>query len=197
MKVIGLTGGIASGKSTVSQLMREKGIPVICADELARRVAEPGQSAYQKIIKNFGLTVLHPDKTINRSKLAALVFSSSQKLKKLNSLIHPAIIKEMKKEIQELKKKKEKIIILDIPLLYEEKLDRLCDKVIVVYVPEEIQRERLKKRDNLSDQEITSRLTSQMPIDEKKKLADLVIDNSEALEETKRQLEVVLKKVKK
>ncbi len=197
MKVIGLTGGIASGKSTVSRLMREKGIPVICADELARGVVEPGKSAYKKILKEFGKEILHPDKTLNRPKLALLVFSSPKKLKTLNSLIHPAIIQEMKKEIERFRKKKEKKIILDIPLLFEEGLDKLCDKVIIVYVPEKIQRERLKKRENLSDQEITSRLKSQMPIEEKKKRGHYTIDNNVSLIETKEQIEKMIQRLQK
>lgn len=196
MKIIGLTGGIASGKSTISRLIREKGIPVICADELARKVVEPGYPAYKKMIAEFGEKILNPDKTLNRPKLALLVFSSPEKLKKLNSLIHPAITQEMKEEIERLKKKKEKMVVLDIPLLFEEGLDELCDKAIVVYAPEETQRERLKKRENLSDQEITSRLKSQMLIEEKKKLGDFVIDNSGTPEETKAQLEGVLEKIK-
>ena len=197
MRIIGLTGGIASGKSTVSQFIQEKGMPVICADKLAREVVEPGKPAYQKIVQEFGGKILHPDKTINRPRLAALVFSSPEKLKKLNSLIHPHVVSGMKKEIKRFKNKNQKMVVLDIPLLFEEKLDKLCDEVVVVYIPEKIQRERLKKRDALSEEEISIRILSQMPLAEKLRRAHTIIDNSGGLIETKKQVEKFFQRLQK
>lgn len=196
MKIIGLTGGIASGKSTVSKIIRQMRIPVICADEIAHLAIVPGKPAYKKIVKEFGKEMLHADKTVNRTKLGSLVFSSSSKREILNSIVHPEVIHEMKEEIENLKKKKANFVVLDIPLLFEEKLDKMCDEVILVYTPQEILKKRLALRDHLNPTEVENRLVSQMPIEEKKKKADHIIDNSGNLAKTKEQVEQLFEKWK-
>lgn len=192
MKIIGLTGGIASGKSTVSEMIRQMGIPVICADRLAHKVMEPGKPASKEIAAFFGPKVLFPDETIHRALLASIVFSSPLKRKKLNSIVHPHVISEMKREIKKLKKKKKEIVVLDIPLLFEERLQKLCDDIVVVYAPERVMAERLKKREGLSVQEIKKRFDSQMSIESKRKKADWVIDNSQSVLKTRKQVKKVL-----
>ena len=192
MKIIGLTGGIASGKSTVAAMIRSEGIPVLCADELARHVVDPGKPAYKKIVKAFGRIILNKDKTINRARLGAVVFVSETKREKLNTIVHPEVIRELKKLIGNLKRRGKKAVVLDIPLLFEGKLDRLCDKVIVVYAPETKMKKRLKERNSLSADEIKNRIASQMPIEEKRKRADIVIDNSGPLSKTRLQVRAVL-----
>lgn len=186
MKIIGLTGGIASGKSTVARMIRRKGIPVICADDLARRAVRRGRPALKKIARIFGPGVITRNGELNRPLLGKIVFASSVKRKKLNQIMHPLVVKEMQKAIS--KNKKKKLIVLDVPLLFEEKLDRLCDKTVVIYAPATLQKKRLKKRNRLSDREIRNRLKSQMPIEKKKKLADYVIDNSGAMAQTSKQV---------
>lgn len=196
MKIIGLTGSFASGKSTVSEMIRDTGIHVVCADDLARKAVDPGKPAYEKIIHTFGREILKQDKTIDRAKLGSIVFSSEEKRKKLNSLVHPEVIREMKDRIVELKNRKEKIAVLDISLLYEENLNSLCDQVIVAYAPDELMLKRGLKRDDLSKEEIKQRIASQMSIEEKKKRADYVIDNSGTVEETREQVEKMLERWK-
>ncbi|MBI4412133.1 MAG: dephospho-CoA kinase [Deltaproteobacteria bacterium] len=194
--IVGLTGGIASGKSTVSAMIRSKGIPVLCADELARHAVDPGKPAWQKIVRAFGRVILNKDKTINRARLGAVVFVSGTKRKKLNTIVHPEVIRELKKSIGNLKRRGEKAVVLDIPLLFEGKLDRLCDKVIVVYAPETEMKKRLQERNALTASEIKSRIASQMPIGEKRKRADIVIDNSGPLSKTRLQVKKLLHQLK-
>ena len=214
MKIIGLTGGIASGKSTVARWLKRRGIPVICADDLARKAVARKSAALQKIVRAFGRQVLKSGGELNRPLLAKIVFASPKKRKILNRIVHPFVVSEIKKKIQKMDsppitagndklisplplwegaRGRGKVIVLDVPLLFEEKLDRLCDKTVVVYAPAALQRKRLKKRNKLSDREITNRLKSQMPIEKKKRLADFVIDNSGSLEKTKKQLIVILR----
>ncbi len=188
MKIIGLTGSIGSGKSTVSGIIRKMGIPVICADHIAKQVVETGQPAYRKIIKNFGQKILNPDKSLNRTLLGQLVFGSATKRKQLNRIVHPYVIKHIRQQLASHKKKKTPLIVLDIPLLYEEKLDSLCNEVIVVYAPAKKMLERVRRRDLLPVKEIKNRIASQVSIEKKKKKADWIIDNSKRVESTKRQV---------
>lgn len=197
MKIIGLTGGIASGKTTVSQMLVDIGFPVICADVLAKEAVQKSGPGLEAVIACFGKEYLKTDGTLDREKLGPLVFSDEASRKKLNSIIHPFVVKEIKKRLAFHKKRKASLVFLDIPLLFEEKLDRLCSKTVVVYTSKKIQCERLKKRNSFSNSEISARLAAQMPIDEKKKLADFVIDNSGSVKETKRQVEGFLSRLKR
>ncbi|UYO30973.1 dephospho-CoA kinase [Bacillus halotolerans] len=190
--VIGLTGGIASGKSTVANMLIDKGITVIDADIIAKQAVEKGMPAYRQIIDEFGEDILLENGDIDRRKLGALVFTNEQKRLALNSIVHPAVREEMLKRRDESIANQETFVVLDIPLLFESKLESLVDKIIVVSVTKELQLERLTKRNQLTVEEALSRIRSQMPLEEKVSRADNVIDNSGTLEETKQQLEEIL-----
>ncbi|MEC1687238.1 dephospho-CoA kinase [Bacillus mojavensis] len=190
--VIGLTGGIASGKSTVANMLIDKGITVIDADIIAKQAAEKGMPAYRQIIDEFGQDILLENGDIDRRKLGAMVFTNEQKRLALNSIVHPAVREEMLKRRDESIANQETFVVLDIPLLFESKLESLVDKIIVVSVTKELQLERLIKRNQLTEEEALSRIRSQMPLEEKVSRADNVIDNSGTLEETKQQLEEIL-----
>lgn len=190
--IIGLTGGIASGKSTVSEMLKTRGIPVIDADLIAREVVEVGKKAYTEIVNAFGKEILNEDLTINRARLGSIVFQNEDKREKLNSIVHPEVRLEMKRRQKQLISEGAKAVVLDIPLLFESNLKHLVDKVIVVYTGEKNQLERLMKRNNFSKKEALSRINAQMPLKEKVKFADAVINNDGTLEETEQQLENIL-----
>ncbi|PDM41589.1 MULTISPECIES: dephospho-CoA kinase [unclassified Geobacillus] len=190
---IGLTGGIASGKSTVTEMIRGLGIPVIDADQVARDVVKVGEEAYEQIIKTFGQDILQENGEIDRAKLGAIVFYNEQERKKLNAIVHPAVRRRMLAEKEAYVQKGAKTIVLDIPLLFESELTHLIDKIIVVYVDNDIQLERLMKRNGFSEEEALARIRSQMPLHEKVKKADAVINNNGTIEETKQQLFQILK----
>lgn len=185
---IGLTGGIASGKSTVSQMFKEAGIVVVDADVIARKVVEPGEEAYEQIVQSFGKDILLPDETIDRQKLGSVVFFNEEKRLLLNSIVHPAVRKQMLKEKEEHLNNGEETVILDIPLLFESKLTALVDRTLLVYVDYETQLARLMNRNNLTKGEAEARIQSQMPLKDKIQLADAVIDNNGTIEATKDQL---------
>ena len=194
--IIGLTGGIVSGKSTVALMFKDLGAKIVDADKLGHSVILPHEPAWEKIVKIFGKDVLQNDLTIDREKLGKIVFANQSLLKKLNDITHPEITKIIKKEIDSLKNKtynQKKILIIDAALIYEAKIDRLMEKIIVVYIDEDEQIKRLIKRNNLSKDEALQRIKSQMPMKEKVKMADYVIDNSNSLDKTKKQVEKIWK----
>ncbi|MEQ8237185.1 MAG: dephospho-CoA kinase [Syntrophomonadaceae bacterium] len=185
MKIIGLTGGIASGKSTVSKFLAELGAIIIDGDETAHRLMEPNQPIWEDVVNVFGREVLNTDSTIDRIKLGAIVFNDQEKLQVLNQIAHPRIIAEIQNELQQLRHTQpDSVLVLDIPLLFEGRMDRLCDQVWVVWVPREIQIERLMERNWLSREEAIKRIDAQMSLDAKARLADIVIDNSGTMDET-------------
>ncbi|SEQ72049.1 dephospho-CoA kinase [Piscibacillus halophilus] len=190
--IIGLTGSIATGKSTVSNMFKAWEIPVVDADQIAREVVEPGKPAYQKIVEHFGKKVLYDNGTLNRKKLGEIVFGNDEERKKLNSFIHPEIRKEMVRQREEYVSAGESAVVLDIPLLFESKLFDYVDKVLVVYVDPEIQLERLMERDGSDKEEALSRIQSQIPITEKKERADAIVDNTGTIENSKEQLKEIL-----
>lgn len=191
---IGLTGSIATGKSTISSMFSDYDIPVIDADKISREVVEPGQEAYIKIVDHFGKGILNLDNTLNRAKLGDLIFTNDDKREQLNNIIHPAIRKEMLHQRDDLIKKNYKCVVLDIPLLFESGLTHFIDKIIVVYVDEKVQLERLMARNKYSQEEALKRMRSQMPVKEKAQLADGVINNNGSKYESKVQLEELLTK---
>ncbi|GAJ00369.1 unnamed protein product [marine sediment metagenome] len=196
--IVGLTGGIVGGKSTVASMFRDLGAKIIDADKLGHSVILPYRPAWEKITRLFGKGILQNDLTIDREKLGKIVFTNQTLLKKLNKITHPEIIKIIKKEINFAKNKthnREKILIIDAALIYETKIDRLMDKIIVVYIDEDEQVKRLAKRNNLSEDETLQRIKSQMPTKEKIEMADYVIDNSSSLDKTKEQVEKIWKKL--
>jgi dephospho-CoA kinase len=189
---IGLTGGIASGKSTVTGMIRELGIPVIDADQVARDVVKVGEEAYAQIVATFGQDILQANGEIDRAKLGAIVFHNERERKKLNAIVHPAVRRRMMEEKEVYVQNGAKTIVLDIPLLFESELTHFIDKVIVVYVDDEVQLERLMKRNGFSKEEALARIRSQLPLREKVKKADAVINNNGTVEETKQQLLQIL-----
>lgn len=195
MKVtIGLTGGIASGKSTVSNMLRELRFPIIDADVIAREVVEIGEEAYKLIVETFGEDILQQDGSIDRAKLGAIIFNNDELRKKLNSIVHPAVRKRMNELKEMYLKENNTAVVLDIPLLFESQLTHMVDKTLLVYVDPDTQIKRLMNRNQFSKEEALSRIHSQMPLDNKVMLSDEVINNNRSLEETKKQLLQVLKK---
>ncbi|MFC4737526.1 dephospho-CoA kinase [Bacillus daqingensis] len=194
---LGLTGSIATGKSTAAGFFREEGCPVIDADVIAREVVQPGAPALQEIESAFGSSVIAGDGTLDREKLGTIIFNDPQKREQLNAMVHPAIREKMKEQAEEAEAS-HPIVVLDIPLLFENELFYLVDQTAVVYVPEQVQKERLMKRNNYSEEEALSRMDSQLSIEEKKQRADFVILNTGPEEETSRQVkklvEALLKK---
>lgn len=190
--VIGLTGSIGTGKSTVSQMLKEHNIPVIDADVIAREVVKPGEPAYNQIVDAFGEEILLPGGEIDRKKLGEIVFGEEKKRKQLNGIVHPAVRERMLADRDRLADQKENVIVLDIPLLYESGLTHFVEKVIVVYVTEETQLKRLRERDGTSKEEALRRINSQLSIEEKSRMADKIIDNNGTLQETKQQVEQLL-----
>ncbi|HIW34036.1 MAG TPA: dephospho-CoA kinase [Candidatus Paenibacillus intestinavium] len=187
--LIGLTGGIASGKSTVSRLLVKHGALLVDADQVARDIVELGQPALKELSSFFGQAVLHEDGSLNRAALGAIVFSDKDKLVKLESITHPAIRTRMLSMIKQYQEKQPNaIIVADIPLLYETKQIHLYEAIVVVYVPRELQIERLVARNNVTLDAAISRIDIQMDIEQKRAQADYVIDNSGSLEQTEKQV---------
>ncbi len=195
---VGLTGGIASGKSTVARMLADKGALLIDFDEIAHVVEEPEGPVWQEIVRHFGREFLRPDRSIDRRKLGAVVFADQGKRDLLNSLVHPAVTAEWQRRMGEIRKERPDAIVLsDIPLLIEAGFTPLVDLVILVYLPPEGQIARLRERDGYSRQEAEQRLASQMPIDEKLARADVVIRNDGTPEQTYRQIDGLWEELKK
>ena len=191
--VIGLTGGIASGKSTVSNMFRELGIPVIDADLISREVVERGEKAYKDIVDTFGEGILQKNGSLDRKALGAIVFSDETKRKQLNSIVHPAVRERLISRRDALLEKGTRCVVLDIPLLFESGLADYADKTLVVYVDSATQLERLMERDQSSENDARQRINSQMALSQKLKLADAVIDNNGTKENTIKQLDALLR----
>lgn len=191
--VIGLTGGIASGKSTVSNMLKEMNITVIDADVEARLAVEKGEPAYQKIVAEFGDDILLDTEEIDRVKLGSIIFHNAEKRQLLNSIVHPEVRKRMNDQVEAARVRGEQVIVLDIPLLFESKLTYMVEKTILVYVDRDIQLKRLMERNDLSMENAEARIKSQMPLSEKVALADAVINNNGSITETKKQVIEVLK----
>lgn len=190
--IIGLTGSIASGKSTVANMLRKYGLPIVDADLVARIVVEPGTPTLQKIVEAFGEEALTEDGAMNRQKIGSLIFHDEAKRKELNSIIHPAIRQEMLRQRDEHVENGAETVIMDIPLLFESKLQHFVDKILVVSVTEETQLKRLMERNLLSEDEAKARISTQLPISVKEQGADAVIRNNGTIEETEKQLQTIL-----
>lgn len=196
--VLGVTGGIASGKSTVSAMLADLGAPLIDFDVLARLVVEPGRPALKSITDYFGKTVLRADGTLDRKKLSGIVFNHPEKRHKLEEFTHAAIFETYLNQVDRLAADNPGAIIqVAVPLLVELNLESMFDQVVVVYVTPTQQVRRLAARDNISETVAANMLASQLPIDEKVAAADYVIDNGGTLEKTRQQVEVVWKKLQK
>jgi dephospho-CoA kinase len=189
---VGLTGGIASGKSTVDLMFLDKGAYLIDHDSLAHRVEEPGHPAWNDIVSFFGSGTLNEDRTINREKLGALVFKHESKRKMLNDIVHPAVFSEWMKEIEKITRKDPRgIIISDIPLLFEVGWQDAVDVIVLIYIPRDEQLRRLTERNGYSKRDAENRLNSQMSIDDKVLRSDYVINNEGPLDNTRENVDRV------
>jgi len=195
MLLVGLTGGIASGKSTVSAFLRALGAVVIDADKLAREVVAKGSEGLDLIAQTFGRTLLAPDGTLDRKKLGDLVFADADKRKQLEAITHPRIFQRFAELSQEAESKGEPAVVYDAPLLIERDLHKGMNATVVVWVPRDLQLQRLMMRDDISLAQAEQRLAAQMPLDEKKPIAQYVIDNSRSLAETEAQTAYVWREV--
>jgi dephospho-CoA kinase len=196
--VIGLTGGIACGKSEVARMLADKGIDIIDADKIAHDFLKPGMPSARKIIKIFGKQILL-GKDIDRRKLAKIVFSntsvSRERRKTLNSILHPLIINYIKKDLNKYRKSKKKAVILNAPLLLETGLEKEVDIIVVVSASRQKQIERLVIERKMSETEAVNRIKAQMPLKDKVKIADYVIDTNEPLKHTQKQVEELWQKL--
>jgi len=192
--IIGLTGSFGSGKTTVARLLQPYGSQIIDADKIAARLQKPGSRIYKKIIRAFGREILKKDRSLNRQKLAKSVFNNRHLLKRLNRIMHPAVIKIIKSKIRNARAK---VIILDAPLLIEAGLKGLVDKLIVVKIKRKQQLERTLNKTSLSKSDILKRIKSQLPLKNKVRLADFIIDNSGKRKETKKQVARFIRQIRR
>lgn len=190
--IIGITGSIACGKSLVSNYLQEKGYTIIDADKIGHMALE-NDEVKKQLVNKFGKSILK-DNEVNRVTLGKLVFENNENLKELNNIIHPQIKKNISEQIQV--HKNEKLVFVDVPLLFEAKFDDLVEKIIVISLDEKIQLERLMNRNSLSKEEALQRIKSQIPVREKEKLGDYVVDNSFTQENTYNQVDRILEKLK-
>jgi len=197
MIVVGLTGGVATGKSTVAKMFKQCGAVVIDADELARDIVKPGKPAWHAIVKTFGKTVLTSDRTINRQALGAVVFNNRVKLRRLERIIHPrGARQQVKLTRQAVRNDPKAVVIYDVPLLFEVGIDQRVDKIIVVSADQETQLARLKKRNGLSRAEALRRIRSQMPLAKKIQRTDHVLDGTLSRTSLRRQVGRLLKSLR-
>jgi len=192
MRVLGLTGGIGSGKTMVGAMFTELGAELIDADQMAREVVEPGQPALDEIVTSFGRDILLPDGRLDRRTLAGIVFADASARARLNAITHPRIRERMDAAIAA-RRDRAGVLIVDIPLLFENLRTGVVEKVIVVWVDPQTQMRRLIERGGLTEEEAHQRIAAQMPLDEKRRLADHVIDNRGTPAETRRQVEAILR----
>ena len=190
MRVLGLTGGIGSGKSMVARMFAQLGAVVIDADQLAREVVEPGQPALQEIAATFGPDMILPDGRLDRPKLAGMIFADPGERARLDAITHPRIRARMDEEIKS-RQSGPGVLVADIPLLYENERTHSVEKVIVVWVDPQTQLARIRQRDGLSDEAARQRIAAQMSLDAKRARADHVIDNRGSRDETQRQVEAI------
>ena len=187
MKVIGLTGGIASGKSTASAYLRELGAAIVDADAISRASTRRGGAAFEAVCAAFD-DILGADGEIDRRKLGGIVFADEDARRKLNSIVHPAVMAESRAQIENARASGVKMCILDVPLLFETGMEKLCDEPWLIYVPREEQIRRMAERDGLDAAAAAARIDSQMPLEEKLKRADVAIDSSGTIEQTREKL---------
>lgn len=197
MLIVGLTGGYASGKSTVAKMFVELGGVLIDADRLAREVVKPDKQAWLEIVAHFGKGILLKNREIDRKALGEIVFGSDAERERLNAIVHPRVLDEELRAIEDIENREpDAIVILSVPLLIESGHYRQCDKIVVVTVDKDTQIKRLMERDGFSREESVRRISAQMPLSEKVTYADFVIDNSGNRQETELQVKEVFKKLR-
>lgn len=197
MKWIGITGSMGTGKSTVAKVLRELGYQVLDADELAKKQLEVGGPGYLKVLESFGMKLLNSDMTIDRNKLAKVVFNNKKELLKLENIIHPLIQRQIQIIKNESEKNGEKILFYDVPLLFEKNMQNSFDDVILVVADSEVQFQRIQERNSWTKEEIKKRLESQMPLDQKKLKSKFIIDNNGSRIDLRNQVLGVLSQILK
>ncbi len=195
MKLVGLTGGIASGKSTVAQILKELGAAIVNADELSREVVQPEQPAWQEIVAEFGPAILRDDKSLDRQKLRKIVFADPQARKKLEAIVHPRVRRLAERRFDELSAAGQAVIVYEVPLLFEAQIHHWLRPVILVACDPLTQKKRVQDRDRLTKLEAQRHVDAQMSLEEKRKLADFIVDNNGSLTELRQQVEAVFKKI--
>ncbi len=195
--IVGLTGGIATGKSTVSRMFSEKDIPVLDADRYAKAELAQDTPSYEALVELLGEEILTPSKEINRNKLARRIFKDASMRQKVNDIIHPRVKRRMKREIEHLEKSGEPIVVLDVPLLFETDFHELVDVSVLVYARQKDQIDRLVAREKIDESYARQKIKAQMPLSRKRELADFVIDNSKSILDTRKSFDRVLNRIKK
>ena len=196
MKLVGLTGGIASGKSTVAKILQSLGAAIVNADDLAREVVEPGHEAWKEIVASFGADILQSDQTLDRQKLRALIFNQPEARKRLESIIHPRVRALAEERIRRYAAAGYPVVIYEVPLLFEGNLQEWLRPVILVACDVETQTARLQKRDHLTAADAEKHIAAQMSLKDKRRLADYVIENNGSLEDLERQTRQILEELK-
>lgn len=198
MLMVGLTGGIGSGKSVVARMLKDEGAYGIDLDDLARRVVEPDKPAWRDVVAYFGTGIINPDRTLNRSALAEIVFSDPKSRKVLEKFTHPRIFEEREILLKAIKDKDPcSVVVIDFPLLFELSFQKKFDRIILVWVSRETQIRRAIERDGVSKEEVEKRLKAQIPLDEKRLLSDYVVDNEGSLDNTRDQVRGVMRDLRK
>lgn len=196
MLMVALTGGIGSGKSVVARMFEDEGAYVIDLDELARRVVEPDKPAWGDVVAYFGMGILNPDRTVNRSALAEIVFSDPESRRVLEEFTHPRIFEEQDALLKAIKDRDPcSVVVIEFPLLFELNFQKKFDTVIVVYAPRDAQVKRAVERDGFSEEEVDKRLRAQISIEEKRLLSDYIIDNEGSLCSTRDQVREVMREL--
>jgi dephospho-CoA kinase len=193
--VIGLTGGIACGKSTVASLLRQRGAEIVSADEIAREIVAPGTEAHDEIARTFGPEILHPDGTVDRARLRRKIFADESARKKLEAITHPRIRERALERLREAAQRGARLVVYEAPLLFENRVHLWLRPVVLVACDRETQLARLAARDGLAREEAERHLAAQLPLEEKRRLADFVIENSGSLEELARKVEALWQQI--
>ncbi|MGH7794234.1 MAG: dephospho-CoA kinase [Candidatus Binatia bacterium] len=196
VKLVGLTGGIASGKTTAANILQRLGAAVVDADALAREVVERGHDGWREIVETFGVEVLQSDQTLDRQKLRAVIFNNSTARKKLESIIHPRVRALAEERIRQHAAAGTEVVVYEVPLLFEGKLHEWLRPVVLVACDIDVQKRRLQQRDGLAAEEAQKHIDAQMSLEEKRRLADYVIENDGSLKDLERQVQAVLNKIK-
>ncbi len=194
MVVLGVTGGVGTGKSTVAGMFRRLGAVVLDADVLAHEAMVPKRLAWRRVVQAFGEGVLNEDQTVNRRRLAAMVFADEERRRQLERILHPPVLRTMKERVHRLRRQRRvRVVVLDVPLLLEAGAENLVDAVVVVTAEAAVQRQRLQQKCGWSEAEIAVRIKAQWDLSAKAALADYVIDNSDGVDATRRQVEQLWK----